>query len=269
MTAGVNGQSWTSSDFARQAQVGNFGLISLQGSQNGTTIILSLYNIDQIGAYDLGMGGTNVGGSAQISDLTGKAWSTPLSGAAGTVTITTLTPTRIAGTFSFDADAFFGGATGTKTVTQGQFDMILASGNNTWPLPDESGNRLDGMIDGSLWKASTVVIQISGSAIVIAANNTSYSIGMSTTQFAGVGSYPIGTQPGNAVVNMLGPAANPTGPVNCCWGTIVGDVGTLTITSLTATRIQGTLTATLAPVASSAATGNLDISNLTVDIGRP
>ena len=43
----------------------------------------------------------------------------------------------------------------------------------------------------------------------------------------------------------------------------------ITVTSLTATRIQGTLSATLQPMAGSAATGTLGLSNIDFDIGLP
>jgi len=45
-------------------------------------------------------------------------------GSSGTVTLTTLTATRVAGTFSFTMVAGPGG-TGTKTVTNGKFDITF------------------------------------------------------------------------------------------------------------------------------------------------
>lgn len=270
MTAVIDGVNWVSSAFAQKAQVGNFGLIQIQGSQNSTTMIISLFNIDSVGTYDLGMGGTNVGGSAQITDILSRGWNTPLSGAAGTITITTLTASRIVGSFVYDADAFFGTATGTKVVTQGSFDLLLGfSGSTTWPLPDQYGSRMAGTVAGALWKPATVVIALQSGAIVIGANNTSYSISIGKTSFAGVGSYNLGSQATDPVVVMSGPWTNPNGPVNCCWGGGVGNTGTLNITSQTATRIQGFLDATLVPSAGTAASGPLTIDSLAFDIGLP
>jgi hypothetical protein len=60
-------------------------------------------------------------------------------------------------------------------------------------------------------------------------------------------------------------AVAPAG-ARCCYG-ILGDVGTLTITSLTTTRIKGTFTASLRPQPGTAATGTLTISSGTFDIG--
>lgn len=41
----------------------------------------------------------------------------------GTITITTLTANRIAGTFQFSVDAIGGGASGTLAITEGAFDI--------------------------------------------------------------------------------------------------------------------------------------------------
>jgi hypothetical protein len=82
-----------------------------------------------------------------------------------------------------------------------------------------------------------------------------------------VGDYPLSDSLSSPIVTMNGPAANPIGPVNCCWGGVLGNTGTFTVTSLTATRMQGSLVATLQPQPATAATGPLDV-NITFDIGR-
>lgn len=242
-------------------------MIQIQGTQNGTTILIQLYNIDSVGTYRLGMSGTNVGGYAQVTDLLPRGWGTPLSGAAGTVTITTLGQGRIAGSFAFTADSSLGTAQGQRVVTNGQFDLLLAG---TFAiLPDNYGSRVDGTVGGAAWNAATVVMQLQSGTLVIGANNTAYSISIGKTSFAGVGSYALGSAPGDPVVVMSGPWTNPNGPVNCCWGGGTGNTGTLQITSLTATRIQGTLSATLVPTPATAATTPLTLTNITFDIGRP
>jgi hypothetical protein len=264
MTASIGGQAWSSTTSGMNAQVGGFGIIQIQGYQNGTTILLTLYNIDSTGTFQLGMAGTMVGGGAIVADLAGHGWATPLSGTAGTITLTTLTATQIAGTFSFTADAQNGGATGTKVVTSGQFDMLL--GGTLATLPDQYGNRAQGTMGGSSWIASNAVITLLGTTLVISASNASYTLGIGITSFPGVGSYAVGTAPGDALVTLMGPAVNPTGPVNCCWGTGAGTSGTLTVSSLTATRIKGTVAATLVPNAGSGASGPIAIAD-SFDLG--
>ena len=75
ISAVIDGVPWTSATVSEDAQVGTFGVILIQGSQNGTTIQIVLYNVDSVGTYRLGMGGTNVGGYAQVTDLLPRGWS--------------------------------------------------------------------------------------------------------------------------------------------------------------------------------------------------
>ena len=46
-------------------------------------------------------------------------------GGTGSITLTTLTSNRAAGTFTFTAKPLAGGATGDKVVTQGAFDVTF------------------------------------------------------------------------------------------------------------------------------------------------
>jgi hypothetical protein len=248
------------------ATVGGLGIIQLQGSQNGKTIVLTLYNIDSLGSYDLGVAGTTVGGSGQYTDLTGRGWATPLSGLAGTITLTALTSTRIAGTFAFSADSILGAAHGTTAVTQGQFDLPL--GGTLATIPDKYGSRLSGTIGAAPYNGATVVMALSGTTLVIGASTTSYSVSIGKTSFAGVGAYTITGQPGDPVVVVSGPYTNPNGSVNCCWGGGTGNTGTLTITGVTATRIKGTVVATLVPSPATSAAAPLSISTA-FDVGIP
>jgi hypothetical protein len=53
----------------------------------------------------------------------GVAWTTNTTGGAGTVVVTTLTASRVAGTFTFDAPPSPGQGTTTAHVTSGTFDV--------------------------------------------------------------------------------------------------------------------------------------------------
>ena len=93
----VDGQPWRRGPAGggRWVTVGTPGLYILIASRRvGTALTytgLELYNIGGPGTYDLGVSFTNFGGGFTFGDATG-AWWTPPSGAAGSVTITTLTP---------------------------------------------------------------------------------------------------------------------------------------------------------------------------------
>jgi len=105
---------------------------------------------------------------------------------------------------------------------------------------------------------------LSGGSLVINVSNTSYIIGVVMTSYAGAGTFDVGLLPGKAAVSAVVPTTG-AGP---SWVADTGHSGTFTVTSMTATRIRGTLSATLNPLAGSGATGNLVLENFAFDIGR-
>lgn len=260
ITAQVDGTDWESAVTSEDAGVGPLGVITIQGTYASTqsiTIILS--NIDEPGTYPLGVNSSNVGGLAVFSTSTGQSWFTPGSGAAGTIALTTLTQGRIAGTFSFNAIPQGGGATGIKVVTNGAFDLLLAGTLAT--LPDNQGSLTSGTVDGSPWTAATSLMTLSSGTLVVNVSNTSYIIGVIVTGFTAPGSFTVGT-PGQAAVSAA--VSTTSGGPTWAFGT-----GTFTVSSLTATRIRGTLSATIQPGAGSGASAPLVLDDLAYDIGRP
>src|SRR5690606_21615456 len=146
LTARFNDVPWT----ATPSTIAPFGTttaipgsLSFYGATiSGTTrqLALMLGRIPGPGTYPLGMNsGTGAGGVATILEGS-QTWTTPLSGAAGAVTITTLTDTRVAGTFAFEATPLVAGTLSPVTVTEGRFDVPL---NTSWtPVPaDQIGSR--------------------------------------------------------------------------------------------------------------------------------
>lgn len=96
----------------------------LSGS-TAITISINLYNVQGTGDYDLGVVG-NKYGVVTIGYSTGQVYITGVgSSAVGKVTITKLDLTNqiVSGTFNFIAVGNVGGATGTKNVTEGKFDV--------------------------------------------------------------------------------------------------------------------------------------------------
>jgi hypothetical protein len=95
------------------------GLYSLGGGNtSGRTIGFAWLDAGP-GTYVIGAGAT-VGSHTHM----GQTWSASSAQGSGSIVVTTSTATRVAGTFSFvlQADAA-SGATGTRTVTQGVFDL--------------------------------------------------------------------------------------------------------------------------------------------------
>jgi len=121
MSAKLDGASWTAvTAFAFRSG----GLVAVGGSNTGGT------NGIGFGFQDLGVGDYVIGPSStangNVSDLAGNSWVASADDGAGTISVTTLTASRIAGTFSFTAPRRLG-STGPeqRVVTEGVFDLAI------------------------------------------------------------------------------------------------------------------------------------------------
>jgi len=119
MTARIDGEAWTAS-VIMAVRSSSGGIISVSGSDASNRAIGFAFIDAGTGTYELKTGTPtnalltvgqqqwNVGGSSQ---------------GTGTITVTTLTDERIAGTFEFTLHAANANTTGTRVVTQGKFDV--------------------------------------------------------------------------------------------------------------------------------------------------
>src|SRR5690606_39515449 len=119
MSARIDGQTWSAS-LALAAGGSQAGaVVAVSGSDQAQRTIAFAFVSAGTGTYEIGPGApTNAlfsQGSAQWQAAGGQG--------SGTITVTTLTAERIAGTFEFTAEPAGGGATGTRVVTQGTFDV--------------------------------------------------------------------------------------------------------------------------------------------------
>jgi hypothetical protein len=120
--ATINGVAWRSTKGADRA------------TRSGQVIAIAGINLPYAMTFGLGLVtgpttislnyGANTGSTAIVSG-TGGGWGTGFPGATGSITITVLTGTRIAGTFSFDAVPGSGTASGTMQVRNGTFDVAF------------------------------------------------------------------------------------------------------------------------------------------------
>jgi hypothetical protein len=115
MSARVDGQTWTAS-FAHGLRDQGGTVLGVAGQGGGMQINFAFAD-NGIGTYTIGADGNAFLTQGQ------DGWTAGGAGGSGAVTITTLTDTRIAGTFAFTAVAVTGGASGTREVTQGTFDV--------------------------------------------------------------------------------------------------------------------------------------------------
>jgi hypothetical protein len=269
-TATVNGQAWASAANLVNVTAAASGTYILSGTAlqgtNPRSVTMTLMNIPGPGTYPLGTGAGVSGGTGIYAESAG-GWGTPLSGDAGTITLTTLTAARIAGTFAFTGDAVSGGATGTRAVTNGAFDLAINSGTTT-PVGEKNRMKLTATIGGQSYNASTMVTSGAlGSIFVFGGSNTRYSITIGFSNLPGPGTYALGGGVLSSVQVSAPPGQPVTGPL-CCWnGNFAGSTGSVTVTAITATRMTGTFTFILQPGGSGAATTPLTIANGTFDVG--
>jgi len=125
VTATINGTAWRSSkalDHALRASA-NAQIITLSATNLPNSIAIAIGPISGPATLSMDTGNPS---NAVVTMTVGSSttiWSTALTGGKGTVTVTTLTATRIAGTFSFDASSNAGA--GTLQVRNGTFDLAF------------------------------------------------------------------------------------------------------------------------------------------------
>lgn len=271
LTARIDGAVWRSE--AGSELSGVFlaapGLYVIAGSKvsagNNYTMAISLANIGGPGTYPLGVGPSVPGGSVVLANQTG-GWATANSGADGSITISMLTSTRMTGTFNFTGSATTGSATGTRTVTDGVFDLQVRVQGNVGPLPDNAGSKVSATINGAAWNAAAVsgnLTTIPSNIFALAAVNSSRGLSITLAGVTGPGTYALSPSASRSIG-----IANATNTLIGWTSAAAGGSGSVTITSLTATRIQGTFTATLPPAQGTQATGTLTVTSGVFDLGR-
>ncbi len=251
-TAVIDGQSWVSTTNQTTGGSGSNqvpGLVSISGTKlvsatNYTTLTLTLGYIAGPGTYPLGVNqGTTAGGIGLVFAPQGSSfgdWSTGLSGAAGTVTVTSLTSTRIVGTFQFTAPPqAFTSTTGTRVVTDGVFDMPLPASFAAAPAANK-GSKVAAQIGGAAWNAATVVSLGANGVFGFTATTDSLSVSLTPGTVMSAGnSYPIGGAGGATMIVIKS-------GTSLSWTSAGGSaVGTISVGSYSGTRAAGTFSAIL------------------------
>ncbi|MBK7595943.1 MAG: hypothetical protein IPP98_01475 [Gemmatimonadetes bacterium] len=121
MSATVAGTAWSGTLAVQVTYAGN--VLAVSGTNGTYQIVLTVPGVNATGTYNVGPGNLGVAQLVQVTAGT-PAWTSSLVGGAGSITVTTLTASRAAGTFTFTAAASPGtSATGTRSVTNGSFDV--------------------------------------------------------------------------------------------------------------------------------------------------
>src|SRR5262249_40090060 len=161
LRASIDGAAWgedalsAATTGARWAAPGLFTISGYDASSN-VTILITLYNVYGPGTYALGVNASNSGGTAQVTNIS-SGWATPLSGVAGSLTITSLTQTEMAGTFTFVANGLLNvPATSVKNVTSGTFDLPVKASGVITQLTGTKGSSISGTIAGTAFNLATI-----------------------------------------------------------------------------------------------------------------
>jgi len=279
-TAKIDGQGWQAEALGVSAAAvpGVPGALVIVGAQTagGVTrgLTITLFNVSGPGTYALGVSSDVFGGIASVGEGTGsganaQTWITDNTGSAGTITLTTLAGGRIAGTFSYVASPGHSNTVGgTRTVTDGSLD--LAFSGNLVPVPANLGSKLSAQLGSQAYNASTISgvphDPLGGAGLQISSVNKDHGLSITLSGVSGPGTYALGN---SGTARLLSAGHNGGDAAHCCWGggNTGADVGSVTVTSLTADRVKGTFSATLQPVPGKPATAPLTVASGTFDVG--
>ena len=283
LSASIDGAAWTADASTAEARHSQPGKYVLGGTKTTGTSQLGLeidvYNIAGPGTYPLGVSEKVFGGVGWVTTASPPTyWITPFSGASGTITITSLTDSRIAGSFSYNAPPYtvIGSATGTRVVTNGTFDLPIRVTGTVGAVAANAGGKMSATVGGVPWNAANVTYNKVSGGVQFTGDNTSFLLGINLSGVTGTGTFNLTSSPVR-LLTVSGPSTNPTG-LNCCWGgsvsvvgtnVVLNDAGSVTITAFSSTRIAGTFGAVLGGVPGTLATGQLVITNGSFDIGIP
>ncbi len=122
LSATIGSTNWSAAGTPAVSVKNN--ILALAGLDLNNSVSFAIAQFAGVGTYSVAYLNTP-GSSAIVANAAGQGWDTYLPGGTGTITFTTSTSNHVVGTFSFDAPAASGGATGTSHVTNGKFDVTF------------------------------------------------------------------------------------------------------------------------------------------------
>jgi len=118
MTARIDGEAWAAS--ITTAMRTEQGVITVSGSDRSQRTIAFAFFDDGTGTYRIETGAPT---NALLTVADRQRYVGGSSEGTGAIAVTTLTAERVAGTFEFTAYLANAGATGTRVITAGEFDV--------------------------------------------------------------------------------------------------------------------------------------------------
>ncbi len=117
MTARIDGADWRATFITPGINTG----LSAIGGSDGTRTMAFAWLDEGVGTYQIG---TSIGFNGNLT-IGGGMWVAGAGHGSGTLVVTTRTANRIVGTFTFSMLPETGSATGTKSITQGAFNITF------------------------------------------------------------------------------------------------------------------------------------------------
>lgn len=241
LSARINGTAWSSAPQAISftSSPSELGASALSGASASPSTSLSVFlgAIDGPGTYPMGVSpGLMSGGSAGIT-IGSTTWSTPGNGASGTLVFTSITPSRVAGTFAFRAVSLTD-RSDTLVVTDGRFDV--PRGTFAVRAPNDRGNSMRGTVNGMPFNAGIVNGESVGPILGIrGASDGLVDVSLTLVNVSAVGSYPLRVGTIIVVVTDAGGVL----------GLTAQDAeGVVTITEYSRSRIAGRFSGRLSPL---------------------
>ena len=228
---------------------GQLGSYEFGGTDAGFALGLSLAGIGGVGTYALGTDFTVGGGDAKLGDTAGVyQWETPFTGTAGTLTITTLTDTRIAGSFAFTPTPSGFSTAPDIVVTNGVFDLPVRASLDPIALPSNVGSKVVTTLNGAPFSAARATAELSPLFTTIKWGGSDYTFSLVLQRFGGIGAYVLSADSARSfivthyVTHFRPPARDSIDQ----WSTFVaGSTGSVIISSVTTDRVIGSFTAVL------------------------
>ncbi len=264
MSAKIDGGSWNSVSIST-ATYSN-GTLSFGGVDNITSprVLAIAVRAGEAGTFRIGQSASDANANALLT-IGGSVWqAVSVAGGSGTIVITSLTTTGASGTFSFTLNAVpQTSATGTKTVTDGTFNVTFATiatlpTATSAPRPAAMTAQLNGAAWGSvsMYRATfqNQFLSITGF------DTNATAVFLSVAQVTGPGTFSLNLATGNGSSAIV---ANSSGQG---WITALpGGSGSISITLLTPTRAVGTFSFEAVP-STGGASGAMRATNGQFDV---
>jgi Family of unknown function (DUF6252) len=239
LSATIDGVPWTAT-VSVQTQFNN-GILSFAGGDNRQTLSIAVTANRGTGTYVAGVVDPQNIVVANLSTAGSAAsWLSGPSLGTGSVTITSLTSTSASGTFTLTlAPSAGSGATGNKALTNGVFNVTFTIPPTLPPGAGTTNGTISALVDGAPWRgAVTARAANTGGFLSLTGQDTDTRlITMALPASVGVHSLAFGSS-ANAFMTIGGQQ----------WVTATpGGTGSVTITTLTSTRVTGTFTMGMQP----------------------